>query len=75
MWLIIWVRLRPAATTNMEAMVTTVELPNVAMAELPSRHPVSTNATIAPSAVKDMGILLVKNNTSITTKRARHRVI
>lgn len=65
--LIIWVRVSPAATTNMEAMVMTVLLPNVAMAALLSRHPKSTRATMAASAVKDMGILFVKNRTSITT--------
>lgn len=35
--LIIWVRVSPAATTNMEAMVMTVLLPNVAMAALLSQ--------------------------------------
>ena len=54
----------------MEAMVMTVLLPNVAMAALLSRHPKSTRATMAASAVKDMGILFVKNRTSITTNSA-----
>ena len=69
MWLIICVRLRPAATTNMAAMVTTVELPKVATAVLASRQPVNTSRIMAPRAVNDMGSLLVKNNTSIATKR------
>lgn len=56
--LIIWVRVSPAATTNMEAMVMTVLLPNVAMAALLSRHPKSTRATMARQRGKGHGDLV-----------------
>ncbi len=74
-WLIIWVRLRPAATMNMDTMVTTVELPNAPSAVLASTQPVSTRATSTAMEVKDMGSCLMKNPITIKAKMIRQIVM
>jgi hypothetical protein len=72
---IIWVRLKPAATMNMQTIVTTVVLPKDGSAVLTSVHPVIIKRTITSIEVTDIGIFLMKNETIINAKMIKHIVI
>ena len=74
-FLIIWVRLRPAATMYMDTIVITVLLPNVAIASFPSTQPVNTSSSKTIMDVKHIGILFVKNATAMNKKISRQIVI
>ena len=60
---------------NIDAMVTTVELPKEPSAVLDSTHPVTTSRTTTSMELKDIGIFLIKNSTIISAKISRQSVI